>query len=131
MAALSEEQNDELRERLDDARAAVLEQIRMRRGVAGDPGSASHLAHLGQPDDMSQAIELGDNDMALLSQEQDLLRDVDSAIERVNEGIANVCIACGQDIAFERLLAVPTAQTCIACQQAAEKAEHRSPAPTM
>lgn len=135
MTALSDSDKAELRKRLHAARSEVLDQIRPRRGDTDEPGSASHLSHLGQPDDMSQAIEIADNEMALLSQEQDLLSEINAAIERVDKGIANMCISCGEDIAFERLLAVPTAQTCIRCQQTREnseqRSEHRPQAPTL
>jgi RNA polymerase-binding transcription factor DksA len=121
----------ELRKRLDTARAEVLPHIQGRTEGEGDATPVSLRAHLGQPDDMSQAANVGDNEMAQLGQEQTLLRDIDSAIARLDEGVANVCISCGNTIPDERLLAMPTAQTCMPCQQRIE-AENRSPhGPTM
>jgi DnaK suppressor protein len=120
MRPLDDELRKQLRQRLDEARAALIDQVRLRRSD-DEPGMASHLAHLGQPDDMSQAIEIGDTELALLGHEQALLRDIDAAIVRVEEGVANVCNVCGEEIAPERLLATPTVQTCIACQDQLER----------
>ncbi|HEX8611776.1 MAG TPA: TraR/DksA family transcriptional regulator [Telluria sp.] len=121
MRPLDDEQKKALRQRLDEARAAVAEQAHARSSGGEGPGMASHLAHLGQPDDMSQAIEIGDAELALLGHEQALLRDIDAAIARVEQGVANVCELCGNEIAPQRLLAMPTAQTCIACQDQLER----------
>lgn len=131
MPALTPSTAAQLRELLRGARNDVVGQIRSRFDDSDEPGAVSLLAHLGQPDDMSQASNLGDNEMAQLGQEQGLLRDIDSAIRRLDEGTANVCIVCGQDIPDERLLALPTAQTCIGCQQRIETEDHVGHGPTM
>ncbi|ATQ74089.1 hypothetical protein CR152_05830 [Massilia violaceinigra] len=121
MRPLADEQKKELRQRLDQARAALTAQVRVRMSGGEEPGMASHLAHLGQPDDMAQASEIGDTELALLEHEQARLREIDAAMVRVEEGVANVCGVCGDDIALARLLANPTAQTCIACQDQLER----------
>ncbi len=131
MTALSPSQTDELREQLRSARRDLVGHIRPRLEGADDPAAVSLRAHLGQPDDMSQAMEIGDNEMALLGQEQAQLRDLDSALARLEQGAANVCSVCGQDIPFERLQALPTAHTCVRCQARNEQADHVPPAPTM
>jgi DnaK suppressor protein len=131
MPALSPDTARELRKRLDAARADILGHIQARRASPGEPPPVAPAAHLGQPDDMAQATYLGDNEMALLGQEQALLRDIDSALVRLEEGAANVCIVCGRDIPDEWLLAVPTVQTCVQCQQHIEMEEGRTRGPTM
>ncbi|MFP5391191.1 MAG: TraR/DksA family transcriptional regulator [Gammaproteobacteria bacterium] len=131
MTALSPTQSEELGRVLAQARNDVVAQIRSRLESSDDPNAVSLLAHLGQPDDMAQAAYLGHDQMALLGQEQGLLRDIDSAIERQRAGAANVCEECGCDIPFERLLAVPTARTCVKCQEQMEKDSHATGGPTM
>lgn len=131
MTQLSSSVAEQLRQRLNDSRTEVLGHIRARLEGSDEPNAVSLLAHLGQGDDMAQAIEIGDNEMALLGQEQHLLRDIDSAIGRLDAGNANECTVCGMDIPDERLLAIPTAKTCIACQERIEAQTHSHGGPTM
>ncbi|SHH71703.1 TraR/DksA family transcriptional regulator [Massilia sp. CF038] len=119
MPTLSASTTAQLRQRLIAARAEVLPHIQGRT-ESPEEAPVSLRAHLGQPDDMAQASNVGDNEMAQLGQEQALLRDIDSALARLDEGVANVCIVCGNSIPDERLLALPTAQTCMPCQQRTE-----------
>lgn len=54
----------------------------------------------------------------LLASATDRLADVYAALARITDGTYGVCERCGQPIAHERLLARPTARTCIACATA-------------
>ncbi len=55
---------------------------------------------------------------ALLTQAQRHLVALELAITRLGDGTYGVCDHCGRPIAFERLLARPTTQTCINCATA-------------
>ncbi|MDQ3530413.1 MAG: TraR/DksA C4-type zinc finger protein [Actinomycetota bacterium] len=55
---------------------------------------------------------------ALLAQAHRHLADLELATTRLGDGTYGVCERCGQPIAIERLLARPTAQTCIDCASA-------------
>jgi len=39
----------------------------------------------------------------------------------MDEGSYGACIDCGEDINIKRLLAMPSAETCIKCQERMEK----------
>lgn len=54
----------------------------------------------------------------LLATATEHLSDVDAALVRLDAGTYGRCEHCGQAIARERLLARPTARTCIACAAA-------------
>ncbi|MGC4938469.1 TraR/DksA family transcriptional regulator [Kribbella sp. DT2] len=43
------------------------------------------------------------------------LEELDSALKRLESGAYGVCVTCGRPIAVDRLLARPTATTCIEC----------------
>ena len=131
MPTLSSSTAAALRKQLDAARDDVVAQIRTRLESSDEPAAVSLLAHLGQPDDVSQAATIRDDETALLGQEQSLLHAIDSARARLDEGAANVCTICGGEIPDDRLLALPTAQTCVACQQQAEADAQTPRAPTM
>lgn len=121
----------ELRKRLVAARHDIIEHIRLRTEGPDELLAVGASEHLSEPDDMAQATYMGDNDLAQLSREQAQLRDIDSAIARLEEGAANVCAICGNDIPDERLLAMPTALACVQCQQRLESASGAGHGPTM
>jgi RNA polymerase-binding protein DksA len=52
---------------------------------------------------------------ALAARAADLLREVDAALARVDDGTYGVCERCGAAIPDARLAARPTAATCLAC----------------
>jgi RNA polymerase-binding protein DksA len=64
---------------------------------------------------------------AELQRDQEELRDIDAARERIAAGRYGQCIDCGADIAFERLKAQPTAARCVACQTRYEKTHDAAP----
>ena len=61
-------------------------------------------------------FELGNGDRRLL-------RDVVSALQRIDDGNFGACERCGEAIAEKRLEALPFARHCIECQRAVEEEE--------
>ncbi|MBV9264875.1 MAG: TraR/DksA family transcriptional regulator [Acidobacteriaceae bacterium] len=56
-----------------------------------------------------------------LDRESNLLRNVRSALRRIDEGSFGVCLHCEEDISPKRLAAVPWAPFCIQCQEQADR----------
>lgn len=56
---------------------------------------------------------------ALITSTRDHLADVDGALDRIDHGTYGWCERCGETIGRERLLARPSARTCIACASSA------------
>lgn len=56
---------------------------------------------------------------------QQLLHEIRSAIQRIDEGEFGVCCLCSDSIGMGRLQARPTAMLCIRCQEALESAKRR------
>jgi RNA polymerase-binding transcription factor DksA len=54
----------------------------------------------------------------LLAAARDHLADVDAALARIAAGTYGSCERCGRPVARDRLLARPTARTCISCAAA-------------
>ena len=52
---------------------------------------------------------------ALLASAEQHLADVDLALSRIADGTYGRCETCGEPVPRERLLARPTARTCMAC----------------
>jgi DnaK suppressor protein len=55
------------------------------------------------------------------SQERSLLKLIDAALLRIQDGTFGECLHCGQDIGERRLTAVPWARYCITCQELLEQ----------
>jgi DnaK suppressor protein len=103
-----------------DAAIARLQQLRM---------SAEH-------DDRSPAAgndsALDEGDAAQVSEQRDVrfatherlarrINQLTAALERLDRDDYGRCTICGQDIHPNRLLAIPEAATCVACQQRQER----------
>jgi RNA polymerase-binding protein DksA len=49
-----------------------------------------------------------------------VLADIDSALQRIDDGSYGTCVNCGREIPVQRLEAHPTASLCIDCKRRAE-----------
>ncbi len=54
-----------------------------------------------------------------------LLKKIDLALKKIEEGTYGECESCGEDIAVARLMARPVAQLCIDCKTEQESMEKR------
>ena len=132
MPPLSQSVSEQLRERLPQARDDLLETVRSRTGPQGDDAPPiGSLAHLGQPDDGSQAEMISHNEQHLAEHESNLLHEIDVAIGKLESGGAGICESCGCDIPEARLLATPTVRLCIACQEQREQDQHGGRGPSL
>lgn len=61
------------------------------------------------------------SDHAIVRQDIQDMRDIEAARGRIANGTYGVCIECGREIGYERLLAYPTAKRCIGCQRERER----------
>jgi len=66
----------------------------------------------------------------LLRQAEEDLDGLDQARDRLRRGIYGTCSGCGRPIPSERLVAQPTALTCLACAQASAAATSLRVRPT-
>ena len=56
-----------------------------------------------------------------LDRESNLLRNVRSALRRIEDGSFGTCLHCEEEISPKRLAAVPWAPYCIQCQEQADR----------
>ena len=59
------------------------------------------------------------------------IREVEATLKRLAELNFGDCIECGGEIGFERLMAYPTAQRCVRCQELREKTYSHENKPTL
>ncbi|MBN1154090.1 TraR/DksA C4-type zinc finger protein [candidate division KSB1 bacterium] len=53
----------------------------------------------------------------IASRDEKYLRNIDAALDRIENGTFGICLSCGEEIPKERLEAVPITQHCIACKE--------------
>jgi len=97
-----------------ESRQAELEQIvRNRDGIIIEK-SADAL------DEVQYAAE---RELAICNLDRDssLLRNVRSALRRIEDRSFGICVHCEEDISPRRLAAVPWAPFCIGCQEQADR----------
>jgi len=91
-----------------------------RQNASGDLSSMPfHMADIGT-DNYEQEFTLG-----LIENEEDELRDIDEALEKIEEGTYGTCEACECKIKKARLRAMPHARNCIKCQEEEEQSLRR------
>jgi RNA polymerase-binding transcription factor DksA len=132
MPPISTQLHEELDKRLRQSRADILAAVRARTdGDSDDRPAISPLAYMGQNDDAPTGEMLSHNAEHLAEHDTNLLHAIDVALGRLEAGGAGICVECGRDIPEARLLATPTVQTCIECQDRLEKEQHSGRGPTM
>ena len=74
------------------------------------------------PDELDRVQHSQERDFAMgtLDRGSKLLREVRSALIRVDAGTYGICCDCQEDIGVRRLAAVPWTASCIVCQQSAD-----------
>ena len=132
MPPISPELHEELGKRLRQSREDILATVHARTdGDTDDRPAISPNAHMGQNDDAPAGEMLSHNEEHLAEHETNMLHEIDAAIGRLESGGAGICVVCGCDIPEERLLATPTVQTCVQCQERIEQEQGTGRGPTM
>jgi DnaK suppressor protein len=132
MPPLSQALHEEVAKRLQQSREATLAAVRSRIDTDGDtPPQIGPNAHMAIGDDSPEAEMTAHDEQHFADHETALLHEIDAAIGRLESGGYGICVSCGCDIPEQRLLATPTVQTCIACQERIEKEGHTGRGPTM
>ena len=81
--------------------------------------------------DQSVGDALADLNLAIIDRHIQELRDIEAAKARLGERTFGVCIGCGEDIGYERLVAYPTAKRCVICQRQQERTYAHGGTPTL
>ncbi len=114
---MTEEELEGARRRLLQLRKELLQEVR-------DAHAASReLGQDGVPDigDMSANTYSRDVLLNLSETQQQTVRDIDAALERIDSGNYGICMRCEEEIAPRRLDVRPFSRYCIDCKTDIEK----------
>lgn len=131
MAKLMREQKAQIEQQLKARYTRLLEEVRDELEASGEQHYIDLAGRVPDSGDESVANMLTDFDAAIVDRQIHELRDIEAARQRLKEGCFGSCIECGDDIAFERLLAYPTAKRCYPCQDQHEKTFAGEGTPTL
>lgn len=115
MSALTQNQCQELAERLHARRDELLEDIMVRIREEEDDLAAQLDVQLSELDDYAVADELVGLNRDYIEAETEKLRGVQNAEARMRSGTYGVCIDCHKDINPDRLQLQPSASRCAEC----------------
>ena len=109
-----------MRRRLQQLRESLLGRLQALRRGGMDEAMADSLGELSAYDqhtaDLGSETFERSKDLALLERAELTLDEVERALRRMDEGSYGSCEACGRFIGYARLLALPYARRCAACQ---------------
>ena len=132
MPPISAQLHEEIGKRLRKSREDLLATVRSRTDAPeGETPVIAPLTHAAQADDVPTAEMISHTEEHLAEHEANLLHEIDTALGRLDAGGYGVCVSCGRDIPEARLLATPTVQTCVQCQERIEKEQRSGRGPTM
>lgn len=115
---------DELRRILEDRRRDILSEVQGRiRGVRAEGSEKPH--DVMDPGETSEVDIQEDIEFALIQMKAETLNKINEALSRLEEGTYGRCFECGDEIAEQRLRALPFAVRCKDCEEARENAQKR------
>jgi YteA family regulatory protein len=118
---------------LEQIKKELLEQTDFTEGLQEHNGLRDATQELSMVD--NHPADLGSEnyerakDISLHDKNQLVLRKVEEALEKMEQGVYGACENCGRPIPDERLDAVPYAEFCIHCKRAMEKTSDDFPRP--
>ncbi len=114
---------DRFRDLLQDERRRVLDAIEYLH--AENPGSIEDETeempidnHMAEVATVTVDREI---DYTLEENSEHVLAAIEAALQRIEDGTYGICVNCGQEIAEERLAAIPWATHCIDCKRLEER----------
>ena len=100
-----------------------------RQELFSQAESTKEKGYVFDPDDLPDEVDLASSEadqslnMRLRDRERVLLRKIEKAIKKIEQGEFGICESCGEEIGAKRLEARPVTDLCINCKEEQEKVE--------
>jgi len=121
MSKADETRHTGLQKILVGLRDEVLDKIAQEMGTKLDEDPRMSTLSTMDIGDLSQLDLDEDIDYTLLNMHIARLREVEDALDRLEEGTYGICEDCGATIKLERLKALPFTTCCVRCQEKREQ----------
>jgi len=120
-AQLTAKQSESFREVLQGRRAKILGEVEETLDTVLTEGLQRHADEV----DQATAATSDALDRRMRDREKGLLKKIDRALKRMEEGEYDECESCGNYIGLKRLTARPEATLCIECKEEQERHERK------
>ena len=121
MSKRDKARNEELRKILIELRDEIVSKITQEMGDKLDEDPRMTTLSTMDVGDLSQLDLDEDIDYTLLNMHIGQLREVEDALDRLEEGTYGICEDCGAPIKLERLKVLPFTTCCVQCQEKREQ----------
>lgn len=114
-SVLTSQQINEFKNLLLSRQSEIINQIQDRYGLTSSQKDAigELSSYDNHPGDMGTETYERGKDLALNEHAEKELEAINEALHAIDEGTYGICKVCSMDIPYERLVALPTADTCI------------------
>ena len=92
---------------------------------ADDPAKPPELAESSEPGTDSYIADTHIKTVAIENQLKKASTSIKTALLKIRKGTYGKCENCGKQIELGRLIAMPTAQYCVACSKKISKEDHK------
>ena len=115
---------DELKKMLLERQREIMNEVQGKiRDVRAEGSEKDH--EVLDPGETSEVDIQEDIEFALIQMKAETLNKINEALSRLEEGTYGRCFECGDEIAEQRLRALPFAVRCKDCEEARENAQKR------
>lgn len=95
----------------------ILKQMERNETINSNSEMASELSFYdNHPSDLATELQDKERGMAFKGNEVTIIKKIDDALSKVDDGSYGKCRVCGKDIPRERLEFIPYADMCVSCQ---------------
>ena len=106
-----EKRMEEIAEDMGDIHDGILDNGNNSEGLSQDSVFSVHMADAGT-DTFEQ-----EKNYKLMGRESDYYKNLEIALDRIDDGIFGICKICAELIPEERMLEVPNATKCVGCKE--------------
>ena len=131
MSNLTQEQLAKLKKKLQHRYLELQEEIRSELGRSSDDRHVSLASNLKDVGDNSVVDMLMELDASIIERQVREMLKVETSLKYLAELKFGDCIDCNEEIGFNRLMASPTTQRCLDCQNRYEKTYSHELNPTL
>ena len=116
----------ELKQMLESRRQEIQAEVQGKmRNVRAEGGRGGKVSDVLDAVESSEADIQDDLEFALIQMKSETLNKINNALNRLEQGDYGNCFDCGDEIAENRLRALPFAVRCKDCEEAREVAQQR------
>ena len=116
---------EEQKEKLEAQKAEILKELKDLGSSEKDGKFEATYKDIGESeDDNTQEVQQYVEDIELVEKLQEMLSEVNGALNRIEKGTYGICTGCGEEIDKARLIVFPSATLALKCKLKEEKKKH-------